>query len=244
MQDSRISGEASVTQRNRGWQWSRPAWRDVVPALKHFANSQDLPHEIFIIVVSYIFIVACACNDRFLGVQPNLASRIIELSMAVLLGLEIASRIAFTQTKRRDWQFWTLLSLDSISVLTVFPQIRYVAFARVIRALVASVRLIHLLDRLARKHNNAMYLCWCFPLIIPLASFMLFVLEKQERVTPIHNYFDALGMCFAFALSLGNLRPASMMGLFICGSVFLMGIICIGVATNSLSDRYQHREEK
>lgn len=52
------------------------------------------------------------------------------------------------------------------------------------------------------------------------------------------NELQAFGVCFVFALSLGNVRPTSPAAMAMCGVLFLVGIICIGVFTNAISARY------
>lgn len=102
--------------------------------------------------MSYAFIAAGAWNDGLLGFDPSTLSRACELAMAVILALEIFSRAAFI--KDRSPTFWTLILLDSVSILTVFPQIAYLSFLRLGRLVYASVRLTALLDPLScRAHN-------------------------------------------------------------------------------------------
>ena len=43
------------------------------------------------------------------------------------------------------------------------------------------------------------------------------------------------------ALSLGNVRPANPLAMALCGAIFILGLVCIGVATNALSARYGNR---
>jgi hypothetical protein len=157
--------------------------------------------------------------------------------MAFVLLLEVASRV--TLTKNRNGGFWCSVVLDVVSVLTVVPNLQWIGFARGVRGLYASARLIRLLDTLARVKRNAVFLTGIFPLVVPLMAAVVFAVERHALGTSIHNYPQALVLCFAFAFSLGNVRPVSPWAMVLCGSVFLMGLVCIGILTNALSTRYE-----
>ena len=73
---------------------------------------------------------------------------------------------------------------------------------------------------------------------MPLCAAVVLALERNIPTSSIHNYLTALGVCFAFALSLGNVRPESPFAMAMYGGLFLLGIICIGVFTNAISARY------
>ena len=101
------------------------------------------------------------------------------------------------------------------------------------------MRLTVLLDRLAAERNNAMYITALFPLVVPVLAAAVFAIERHAPGTSVHTYIDALRMCFSFSLSLGNVRPVTDGAMAICGALFLLGLITIGVFTNTMSARYQ-----
>lgn len=201
-----------------------------------FVNKSDIAHEVTVIAVSYMFIFAGAWNDQVLGLTPSAGSKAFEIIMAAVLSLEIVSRLAFAE--RKTLGFWAVLLLDSVSVLTVLPQIRWIALARLVRMVYASGRLVVLLDRMACKWRNAVYLTGIYPLVIPMMAAVVYAVEKRSPNPVVHNYLQALGMCFAFSLSLGNIRPSSPVAMAICGALFLSGLMCVGIMTNQLSERY------
>ncbi len=205
-------------------------------ALSIFTNQRDIPHEVLVICLSYAFVGCGAWNDGLLGFAPSPISRSAEWFMAALLTTEIASRLALT--RKRSASFWAVLSLDALSVLTVLPGLLWVSVFRLVRVVYAAGRLIALLDRIARRSRNPLYLVSLYPFVIPLSAAVVLALERHEPSSPIHNYLQAISVCFAFALSLGNIRPVSGGSMAICGTLFLLGIICIGVLTNALSSRY------
>jgi hypothetical protein len=205
--------------------------------LRAFVNSDGLEHEGAVIVVSYLFILAGAWNDALLGLAPSLWSHITELAMAAILAAEIASRVAFTEDRTRG--YYAILLLDVISLLTIFPFFVGAGFARLARMFYAIWRLLRTLDKLASDNKNPLYLTVLFPFGVPLLAAVVYALERHIPSSGIHNYFEALLVCFAFALSLGNVRPASPVGMAICGSLFLAGLFCIGIITNWVSNRYQ-----
>jgi hypothetical protein len=205
--------------------------------LRRFVHDQGSAHEIFVIAVSYVFVFFGAWNDSLVGFKPNLWSHLAETTMAGVLLLEMVSRVALTS--HRTVTFHLLLLLDGISVLTVVPGLKWLTFARAGRLLYAGARLMRLLDRLACRTKNATYLVGLYPIIIPLVAAVVYALEKNAPGSQIHTYLDAVAVCFQFALSLGNVRPANPWAMALCGAVFLMGIICIGIATNAISSRYQ-----
>ncbi|HZO94195.1 MAG TPA: hypothetical protein VFB22_10495 [Candidatus Baltobacteraceae bacterium] len=200
-------------------------------------NERDVEHEVVVICVSYAFILAGAWNDGLLGFPPSGTSRIAEIGAAVALAAEVATRLICT--KRRGPRFWTLLLFDVISILTVLPALMWFTFARLVRMVYAAIRLTLLLDRLAADRNNGMFITGVFPFVVPVLAAVLFAIERRASGTTIHNYFDALKMCFAFSLSLGNVRPATTAGMAICGGLLILGLLTIGVLTNTITARYQ-----
>jgi hypothetical protein len=200
-------------------------------------NRRDVEHEIFVIGVSYFFVFAGAWNDGLLGFAPSPWSRGAEYTMALLLASEIAMRLAYTE--RKPPIFWTLVAFDVISVLTVVPALDWVTFARFVRMFYAAGRLTMLLDRIAARRNNGMYVTAIFPFVVPLLAAAVFAVERHAPGTPVHNYLDALRICFSFSLSLGNVRPVTSAAMAICGVLFIIGLVTIGVLTNTISSRYQ-----
>lgn len=207
--------------------------------LRHLMNERGLTHEVIVIALSYAFIFTGAWNDRLLGFEPSAWSRAAELVMAALLASEVVMRIAFTQRSRRLPTFWALVALDIVSILTIFPALVWIAFARVIRMFYAAWRLTTLLDGLADKHNNGMYITAIFPFVVPLLAAAVYGLEREAHGSNIHTYLDALKVCLAFSLTLGNVRPVTDPAKIICGGLFLLGLLTIGILTNTISLRYQ-----
>lgn len=188
------------------------------------------------IVASYTFVTIGAWNDRILGLAPTPLTRALELILALALALEIIARA--TLTSRRGNAFWIVLGLDALSVLTVIPWLVGASLLRLGRLLYAVVRLVHLLDRLALKRRNSLYLIVLYPVVVPLVAAVVYALESRTAHSTIRNYFEALAVCFQFALSLGNVRPENPWAMALCGMLFIAGIVCIGVATNAVSARY------
>lgn len=204
--------------------------------LSKLTNDRDIAHEVLVILISYVFVGCGAWNDGLLGFTPSPLSHFAELTMAVVLSLEIASRLRFTHEKSA--RFWFVLLLDALSVLTVLPGLLWISFARLARVLYAGGRLVILFDRISCKTKNPMWLVILYPFIVPLVAAVVLASERNIHSTTIHNYLQALGVCFSFALSLGNVRPESPFAMAMCGVLFLLGIICIGVFTNAISARY------
>ena len=205
--------------------------------LHTFINQEGWQHEALVVVVSYLFIFVGSWNDDLLGLQPSLWSHIAEITMATVLSLEITCRLIFTTNKNTG--FWSFIAFDCISVLTILPSLQWIALARLIRSLYASGRLFILLDHLACRTRNAMCLVGLYPVAVPLLASVLYAVERHTVGSPVQNYLQALTICFEFALSLGQVRPLSLIGMSICGFLFLLGIVCIGILTNALSTRYE-----
>jgi hypothetical protein len=185
-------------------------------------------------------VFAGAWNDGYVGLIASPASGVVEFCMATILVLEIVSRLLFV--RERPPSFYALIILDFVSLLTVVPMLTGFAFARLFRLGYASWRTVLLLERLARKRNNAMYLAWIYVLIVPLAAAMLFAVESHSGHSPVRNYLDALAMTVGYALTLGSSRPSTYAGNVICGVLFVGGVLCIGIIGNTLANRY-HRDE-
>jgi len=163
-------------------------------------------------------------------------SKVLEAAAASAIAAEIIARLALA--RNRPLGYWLILSLDVVSILTIFPQLRFFALARAVRGAYASLRLIVLLDRLARRAKQAAYLIFIFPLVVPLMAAIVYAFEYHAPHCPIRTYLQALSICFSFALSLGNIRPVTAGAMAVCGTLFLLGILCIGILTNSISLRY------
>lgn len=208
-------------------------------SLYDFVNSHNLAHEVLVIVVSYLFVFAGAWNDGLVGVLPSVLSASVEIAMASILFLEILTRLLFTQ--RRGVGFYGLLLLDVVSLLTVVPALVGIAFARIVRLIYASWRTTALIEQIARRRNNAMYLVWIYPLVSPLAAALLYAIESQSQHPAVKNYLDALAMTVGYSLTLGSSRPSTYAGNIICGVLFVVGILCIGVIGNTLAQRYSSK---
>ena len=200
-------------------------------------NDEDITHELIVITLSYLFIYAGAWNDGLLGFAQSAFSRGAEYAMAGALALEVFVRVRHTSQRRHG--FWPLVALDILSILTVFPVFEWVTFARLARMFYAAARLTRLLDRLAAERNNGMYVTAVFPFVIPLLAAAVFVLERRASGTTIHNYIDALKMCFSYSLSLGSVRPVTGAAMAVCAALLVLGLLTIGVLTNTISARYQ-----
>ena len=205
--------------------------------LAELMNERDITHEIVVIAISYLFILAGAWNDGLLGFSPSLISRAAEYVMATALAAEVVLRVRHTTHKRAG--FWPLVMLDVASILTVFPMFGWITFARIFRMLYAAARLTRLLDHVAARRNNGMFVTAIFPFVVPILAAAVFAMERRAPGTAIHNYLDALKMCFSFSLSLGNVRPVSDAAMAVCGSLFIVGLLTIGILTNTISARYQ-----
>jgi hypothetical protein len=216
---------------------SQRRFQEWVYMLRNSITRRDVPHEAAVITISYVFIFAGAWNDGLLGFEPSAASRFAEYAMAVVLGAELTLRIRYTTG--RGAGFWSLAALDVAAILTVFPMLDWIGFARIIRMCYAAVRLTRLLDRLAADRNNSMYAMTIVPFVVPLLAAAVYAFERGAPGAAIQNYGDALRMCFSFSLSLGNTRPSTDGAMAICGALFLIGLLTIGVLTNTISARYQ-----
>lgn len=157
--------------------------------------------------------------------------------MASALLAEVVMRISFTA--QRGAGFWALVTLDFVSVLTVVPGLMWATFARLARMVYAAVRLTYYLDQLARERDNGMYVTGIFPFVVPLLAAVVYSIERHTRGSPIHDFGAALRVCFAFSLTLGNVSPANDLSKAVCGALFLLGLLTIGVLTNTISARYQ-----
>src|SRR2546421_8329007 len=158
-----------------------------IPAkLNTFVNKADWQHEALVIFVSYLFIFAGSWNDGLLGLRVSLWSRIAEVVMAMVISLEITSRLIFTTKKRAP--FWAFVIFDFISVLTILSSLQWIALIRLLRSLYASFRLFVLLDRLACRTRNAMCLVGLYPVAVPLLASVVYAFERLTPGSPIHNY--------------------------------------------------------
>jgi hypothetical protein len=216
-----------------------PARYETLANLRHFVNDARIGHEVLVISLSYVFILSGAWNDGLLGLAITPFSRWFEICMALALVAEIASRLLLSN--RKGTRFWSIALLDATAVMTVIPALTFIAFARLGRAFYASGRLAVLLDRIACRTRNASYLMILLPFIVPLMAAVVYAIEKRTPHSSIHNYFQALSVCLGFTVSLGNIRPSSPWSMAICGTLFLIGIICIGIVTNAIYSRYQQR---
>jgi hypothetical protein len=210
--------------------------------IDNFVNSRGIAHEVVVVVVSYLFVFAGAWNDGYVGLVASPASGIVEVLMAIILLMEISSRLLFMRERR--FGFYALIVLDFVSLLTVIPAAMGFAFARIFRLGYASWRTALLLERLAKARNNAMYLAWIYVLIVPIAAAMLFAVESQAGNSPVRNYLDALAMTVGYALTLGSSRPSTYTGNIICGVLFVGGVLCIGIIGNTLANRYQRGDRE
>ncbi|GAC1539013.1 MAG: hypothetical protein NVS2B17_13750 [Candidatus Velthaea sp.] len=208
-----------------------------IEVVSGFINRRDTAHEISIIAFSYVFIFFGAWNDGLVGFAPSFWSQFLELIFAFGLLLEIILRVLLAKQKRPI--FWAILLLDMVSVLTIVPTLVAVSFMRSGRAVYAGVRLIGLLDRLAYTKKNPLYLITLYPVVVPLVAAVVFALERHTPNSSVRNYFEAVAMCLQFALSLGNVRPSNPWAMTLCGALFVVSLVCIGVSTNVLFARYQ-----
>lgn len=200
-------------------------------------NERDITHEVVVISISYLFIFAGAWNDGLLGFAQSPISRTAEYVMASALAVEVVMRVRHTAHKRAG--FWPLVILDVASIATVFPMFAWITFARIVRMFYAAARLTRLLDDVAARRNNGMYVTAIFPFVVPILAAAVFAMERRVPGTVVHNYVDALKMCFSFSLSLGNVRPVTDGAMAVCGSLFILGLLTIGILTNTISARYQ-----
>ena len=212
---------------------------NLLSTVKRFVNSNQLDHELMVVVVSYLFVFASAWNDGLIGITPSVWSSTAEWAMAAILTAEILSRAIYS--RKRSVGFYALLVFDGVSVLTVVPVLTGFAFARLGRLAYASLRTIRLIDTHARMKHQPMYLIGTYPLILPLAAAILFAVERQSAHPAVQTYFDAVAMSVGFALTLGSDRPHTYLGNLVCGTLFVAGILCIGIIANGLSDRYEHQ---
>jgi hypothetical protein len=213
--------------------------RSLVARVRRFVNSETLDHELTVVIASYVFVFAGAWNDGLLGLPPSEWSDALQWVMATVLVLEILSRILFTRPQNRKRGFYPFLALDIVSVMTVVPALTGFALARLGRLAYASWRMVQLFDKEACKKRQPMYLIGIYPLVLPLSAALLFAVERNSAHPAVKTYLDAFGMTVGFALTLGSDRPHTYAGNIICGILFLGGIICLGIISNSLTGRYQ-----
>ncbi len=190
------------------------------------------------LALSYAFILFAAWNDSLLGLEPNGYTLFAEYALALGLAGEIVVRLMFTI--ERQWYFYPLIVVDAISVLTVIPTLVFVTFARVIRLVVSAGRMLHLIDRLARRHANPYLILLIYPLVIPTAAALFFAFEREAANTQVHNYFQAFVLTLSYSLTIGiaSNHPVTYVGKVIAGVMLLTGLLCVSIVGNALTARY------
>jgi len=152
--------------------------------------------------------------------------------------IEIYLRLKFTS--RKFWYFYPLLMVDAVSVLTIIPALGFVTLARIIRLIVSAVRMLHLIDKMARIKGNPFTILLVYPLIVPVAATLFYAIEGHDKHAQIHNFFEALLLMLSYSLTVGlaSNHPVTYAGKTIAGVMLLIGILCISIIGNALSDRY------
>lgn len=196
--------------------------------------------QLSVILISYVFIGAGAVNDKLLGINPSMVSLVVEWLAAGLLAIEVVHR--WLRHPVKSLEFKTLIMLDIISLITVVPGLAIVTFARSLRMVLAMIRFGYCLDTIARHAKSIMPILWIYPVMLPVLAGLIYVAERGDIHSSIHNYFDAYTIAFQFAVSLGNTRPDTSLGMMWATVTFLLGLICIGLSTNALYARYANAD--
>jgi hypothetical protein len=216
--------------------------------VRAFLRGDTLAADAVSLVLSYAFILFAAWDDSLLGLEPNVFTYIAEYALALGLACEIAARLMLAVDRR--WYFYPMIVVDAISVLTVIPSVVYVTFARVIRLVVSGGRMLHLIDRVARRNGNPYLILLIYPLVVPIAAALFFIVERDVANVQIHNYFQALVLMLSYSLTIGiaSNHPVTYTGKVIAGIMLLSGLLCVSIIGNALTDRYsilrtRHRDE-
>lgn len=161
-----------------------------------------------------------------------------EYLLATGLAAEIVMRLMLT--RQRPWQFYPLVALDTVAVLTVVPSLAIVTLARVIRLCVSGVRMLHLIDKLSRERGNPYLILLVYPLVVPVVAALFFAIERNAPQSQIHDYFGALVMMMSYSLTLGLAahHPVTYGGKAIAGAMLLVGLMCVAIIGNALTARY------
>jgi len=205
---------------------------------EHFISSDNLTHDVATLILSYLFILFAAWNDDLLGLSPVWATFVAEYALAGCLAVEIGLRLVFA--RERPWYFYPLIAIDILAVLTVIPSFVYVTFARAVRLLVSGARMFQLIDKISRTRGNPYLILLIYPLIVPIAAALFYLVERNEPATQVHNFFEALLEMLSYSLTVGlaSAHPVSYAGKAIAGVMLLAGLMCISIIGNALTDRY------
>jgi len=205
---------------------------------KQFFQNDNIYFDVVTLLLSYMFILFAAWNDDLLGLPSNGFTWLGEYVLAGGLACEIVLRVALVD--KRPWHFYPLVALDAISVLTVIPSLIFVTFARVIRLIVSSGRMLQLIDKVSRSRGNPYLILLVYPFVVPIAAALFYALERHASNTQVHNYFQSLVMMMSYSLTVGLAanHPVTTTGKLIAGGMLLTGIMCVSIIGNALTDRY------
>lgn len=217
---------------------SRNKWAINSPVVEALKSPDNFWTDVITLVQSYLFILFAAWNDGLLGLPSNGLTYGVEYLIAIGIVIEIYLRLRFTEQK--SWYFYPLLIVDAISVLTIIPALGFVTLARVIRLIVSAVRMLHLIDKMSRVKGNPFTILLVYPLIVPVAAALFYAVEGHDKHAQIHNFFEALVLMLSYSLTVGlaSNHPVTYAGKTIAGVMLLIGILCISIIGNALSDRY------
>lgn len=201
-------------------------------------GSDNLVEDFLTLGFSYLFILLAAWNDDLLGLPANVFTWAGEYALAAALAVEIVLRLAFV--RKRPWYFYPLIVVDAISVLTVLPGIVYVNFARAARLLVSAGRMLQLIDRVSRSRGNPYLVLLVYPFVVPVAAALFFGFERNAPGTQVQNYFQAFTLMMSYSLTVGiaSNHPVTDAGKVIAGVLLLIGLLCVSIIGNALTDRY------
>jgi hypothetical protein len=206
--------------------------------IERFLRDDALLVDVLTLVFSYAFILFAAWDDELLGLPPNIFTWFAEYALAAALACEVVFRLVYVV--KRPWYFYPLIAIDIVAILTVIPGLMYVTFTRLARLLVSAGRMLQLIDQLARARGNPYLILLVYPLVVPIAAALFFVVERSASNVQVHNYFQALVLMMSYSLTVGlaSHHPVTYAGKLIAGVMLLTGILCVSIVGDALTDRY------
>ncbi len=206
--------------------------------IQQFIEGDNLAFDVITLLLSYAFILLAAWNDSLLGLPPNAFTWAAEFALAAGLACEISLRLIFAQ--KRHWYFYPLVVVDAVAVLTVIPGLVYITFARVVRLLVSGGRMLKIIDRISRSRGNPYLILLVYPFIVPSVAALFYVCEREAANAQVHNYFQSLILMMSYSATVGlaSNHPVTYIGKLICGLMLLLGLMCVSIIGNALTDRY------
>jgi cytochrome c biogenesis factor len=206
--------------------------------IERFVSPDNLSHDVVTLVLSYLFIIVAAWNDNLLGLTPGRMTQTAEYVLALMLACEVVLRVIFS--RHRPWYFYPLIIVDAVSILTIIPSLIYATFARALRLIFSGVRMVHIIDKLSRARGNPYFVLLIYPFVVPIAAALFFLFERNQAGTHITNFFQSLIVVLSYSLTIGLVsnHPITYGAKLIAGIMLLVGLMCVSIIGNALSNRY------